>query len=354
MRNTPTAAAIFLAGLLLFPLGIVNAGDGGLRYATPIFYPFSQPDAGDYSDYRPVLNADATVLIFERTFTNNPNFTQLYTAELATNTIQQFVDIESLRPDWCWNRTKGGPLTIGPVAFSNVSGVFVFSGTALTLLPKTAGMVYPSWYPDCLSVAVDVGENAQITGEHVTARINAVTGRVITPLLANDAVWAGFPSVNQVDPRLISFAGQFKGGSNYYNELLNYTWVTNRSTKPPTVAPMDHEAPAGPGFLQNFQARAGWWSPDGRWFAFESNRVCDEIDGLIYAIFIQDAHGAKPAMQVTSCDWNSNHPKWFPPGSTGNKTLLIAAVAKPGETEPFHIATLDVTAFVEEHWERRP
>ena len=349
MRSMPTAAAIFLAGLLFFPLGIVNAGDGGLRYATPIFYPFSQPDAGDYSDYRPVLNADATVLIFERTFTNNPNFTQLYTAELATNAILQFVDIESLRPDWCWNRTKGRRLTIGPVAFSNVSGVFVFSGTALTLLPNTAGMVYPSWYPDCLSMAVDVGENAQIAGEHVTARINAVTGKVITPLLANDSVWAGFPSVNQVDQRLTSFAGQFKGGSNYYNELLNYTWVTNRSTKPPTVAPMDREAPAGAGFLQNFQARAGWWSPNGKWFAFESNRICDEIDGLTYAIFIQDAHGAKPAMQVTSCAWNSNHPKWFPPGSTGNKTLLIAAVAKPGETEPFHIATLDVTAFVDEH-----
>jgi len=344
-----TAAAISLAGLLLFPLGIPDAGASTSGYATPIFYPFSPPDASDYSDYRPVLNADATVVIFERTFTNNPNFTQLYTADLTTNVVQQFVNTESLRPDWYWNRTKGRPLAIGPLAFSNVSGVFVFNGATLTLLPNTAGMVYPSWYPDCLSMAVDVGANAQIAGEHVTARINAVTGKVITPLLANGSVWAGFPSVNQVDPRLISFAGQFKGGSNYYNELLNYTWVTNRSTKPPAVAPMDREAPAGSGFLQKFQARAGWWSPDGKWFAFESNRICDEIDGLTYAIFIQDAHGAKPAMQVTSCDWNANHPKWFPPGSAGNRTLLIAAVAKPGEGEPFHTATLDVTAVVNEH-----
>ena len=68
------------------------------------------------------------------------------------------------------------------------------------------------------------------------------------------------------------------------------------------------------------------WSPDAKWFAFESNRSCDNIDGLTYAIFIQDAKGKKPAMQVTSCEWNANHPKWFPPGSTGGKTMLIAAL----------------------------
>jgi hypothetical protein len=340
------AKPIFLAGLLLSLPAIVYAEDSDPHFATPIFYRFSEPDA---SDYRPVLNADATVVIFERTFKKNPNFTQLYTADLANNVVQRFVDIESTRPDWCWYRSNGRPLATGPIAFSNLSGIFVISGTALTLLPDTAGIVYPSWYPDCLSLAVDVGENAPITGEHVTARINAVTGKVITPLLANDAVWAGFPSVNQADPRLIAFAGQFKGDDNYYNELINYTWVTNRSTSPPTVAPMDRKAPAGPGFLQRFQARAGWWSPDGKWFAFESNRICDDMNGLTYAIFIQDAHGTKPAMQVTKCDWNANHPKWFPPGSTGNRILLIAAVAKPGEGEPFHIATLDVTRFVDGH-----
>jgi WD40-like Beta Propeller Repeat len=274
----------------------------------------------------------------------------LYIANLTANPaqVQPLVGMSSLRPDWCWNRSSGG-LTTGPIAFSNDNGVYTLSGTNLMLLPNTAGMVYPAWYPNCRYLAVDVGQNPQVSGEHVTALIDAVTGAVVAAPLANDTAWAGFPSVNQVNPRLISFAGQFKGESNYYNELLNYTWVTNRSTNPPIVAPMDREAPAGPGFLQEFQARAGWWSPDGNWFAFESNRICDDIDGLSYAIFIQDADGAKPAMQITSCDWNSNHPKWFPPGSTGDKTLLIAAVASPGEGERFHIATLDVTAFVQRH-----
>jgi hypothetical protein len=198
-----------------------------------------------------------------------------------------------------------------------------------------------------------VGENIQVAGEHFTAQVDAVTGVVVAAPLANDSVWAGFPSVNQVDPRVIAFAEQFKHEANYYNELLNYTWVTNRSINPPAVAPMEREAPAGPRFLQKFQARAGWWSPDGKWFAFESNRICDDIDGLTYAIFIQDADGANPALQVTSCEWDAQHPKWFPPGSTGNKMLLIAAVARPvtqmGEFELFHIATLDVTGFVEGH-----
>jgi WD40-like Beta Propeller Repeat len=342
----------FLAGLLLLSAATATARGGNPPYATPIFYPFSEPTASGYSDYRPVLNADATMVIFERTFTDNPNVTQLYAADLATNVVQGFVNIEAARADWCWNRSNGRPLAIGPVAFSNGNGIFVVDGTILTLLPNTGGMVYPSWYPDCRSLAVDVSENTQLPGEHVTARINAVSGEVIAAPLANDSVWAGFPSVNQVDPRLISFAGQFKRKSNYYNELLNYTWVTNRSTNPPRVAPMDREAPTGPGFLQEFQARAGWWSPDGKWFAFESNRVCDDLDGLTYAIFIQDAEGAKPAMQVTSCDWNANHPKWFPPGSTGNKTLLIAVFAQPrsqGQSAPYHIATLDVTGFVHRH-----
>jgi len=76
------------------------------------------------------------------------------------------------------------------------------------------------------------------------------------------------------------------------------------------------------------RARAGWWSPDGKWFACETNRICNDLSGGTYAIFIQDAAGLKPAMQVTSCDWNAQHPKWFPPGSTGDKVMLIAAVTK--------------------------
>jgi hypothetical protein len=99
MPNMSKAAAVVLAGSLVSSPAVAHAERGSPPYATPTFYPFSESDASDYSDYRPVLNADATVVIFERTFTDNANFTQLYTADLATNVVQQFVNIEGARPD---------------------------------------------------------------------------------------------------------------------------------------------------------------------------------------------------------------------------------------------------------------
>jgi hypothetical protein len=281
-------------------------------------------------------------VIFERNLTATPNDVKLYIADLSTHNVQRFVNFGSTRADWCWSRS-GGQFTSGPVAFSNDDGIWrVDPGATPTPLPNTAGMVYPSWYPDCEHLAVDV------TGPQVTAEIDATTGQIIVPLLANETVWAGFASVNQTNSNLISFAGQFNGESNYYNQDLNYTWVTDRSTTPPTVAPMDRNAPGGPAFQQKFQARAGWWSPDGRWFAFESNRICNENDGAgqTYAIFIQDANGARPAMQVSDCaSWNVQHPKWFPPRQDGRVLLIAAVQAESGG--PFRLASFDVSRLLE-------
>jgi hypothetical protein len=90
------------------------------------------------------------------------------------------------------------------------------------------------------------------------------------------------------------------------------------------------------------------WSSDenGGSGEAESNRICDQEDGQTYAIFIQDAAGTSPAMQVSDCQWNVQHPKWFPPGTAGGNTLLIAVVAPPGLQRNFAIASFDVSAFV--------
>ena len=304
---------------------------------------FLLPENSEVNDYRPVLNAERTMMIFERNPTAMPNDIKLYTADLATMDVQPFVSIPSTRPDWCWNRSGGG-LTSGPVAFSNGDGIYtVPTGCTAhcmpTPVPNTTGMIYPSWYPDCQSLAVDV------TGAQVTAKIDATTGQTIQSPLANDRIWAGFPSVNQTSPNLVAFAGQFNRESNYYNQDLNYVWVTDTSTGRPRVAPLERHAPRGPAFKQIFQARAGWWSPDGEWFAFESNRACDNINGQTYAIFIQNADGIGPAMQVSDCSkWNVQHPKWFPPRNDGKVFLIAAVQATSGG--PFRIASFDVTAFV--------
>jgi hypothetical protein len=309
-----------------------------------------------FSDYRPVLNAQGNTVIFERTLALS-SVTMLYSANIVTGQLQLLVPFSSFRADWCWLRSSGGQLTSGPVAFDNPQGVYRLDTSSptllpnrISLLPKTAGMIYPSWYPDCQSMATDVGQNAQVKDQQqFTAQINGMTGQVIPPVpLAGDApVWAGFPSVNQVNPNLVAFAGLYNmSGVNYYDQDLNYIWVTNTSTGPPTVAPLDPHAPTTQGFLQTFQGRAGWWSPDGNWFAFESNRNCHDVNGMTYAIWLQDAAG-NPAIQVSDCSsWNVQHPKWFPPGSTGGKTLLIAAVAEPGMNQNFAIASFDVSALV--------
>jgi hypothetical protein len=192
------ARLLTVALVLLFSQRGALAGEGVPPFATPNFYAFSEPNDNGFSDYRPVLNADATAVVFERTFAYNPNFTRLYIANLTNHPAQvrPLVGVSSLRPDWCWNQSSGG-LSTGLIAFSNDDGVYVLSGRHLTLLPNTTGMVYPAWYPNCQYLAVDVGQNPQVSGERETALISAVTGVVVAAPLANNQVWAGFPSVTK-------------------------------------------------------------------------------------------------------------------------------------------------------------
>ena len=327
---------------------VLVAGLGGAP--TPLAPPFAQPQfhfvKAGATDYRPTVNVEGTEVVFERTETG---VTKLFIGNLATGAVRQFVDINgSSRADWCWDRSGGGRPRSGPIAFSSSEGVFRFDvgATSARKLAGTENMIYPAWYPDCKFLAVDVADkNVQLPGrKHLNAKVDAATGTVVIAQLANDSVWAGFPSVNQVNPGIVAFAGQFRGGSAYYNQNLNYSWVSGPPvTGGQPVAPFDRKAPSGAGFLSQFQARTGWWSPDGKWFAFESNRSCDNVSGATYAIFIQDAAGARPAMQVTSCDFNAQHPKWFYADANGAR--LVAAMAKLPE-EATHIATLDVSAFV--------
>ncbi len=312
----------------------------------------------DKSDFRPVLNADASRVIFERTPVGSTD-TRLHIGDFSTGKVWPFVKVSlSERPDWCWNRSGGGRPTIGRVAFSQQGddgGIWLVDadGSNLQKLPGTVGMAYPSWYPDCNYLAVDIQKGVAVPGRWFSAKINT-SGDVLAYPLGGASIWTGFPSVNQVNPKLISFAAQVNGFSsgfaNYYNQDQNYTFVSDTTNlSRPRVAPMERQIRTDLAFMSKYQARAGWWSPDGKWFAFESNRVCDNISGQIYAIFIQDSAGRFPAKQVSDCaKWNVQHPKWYPAGTNGVSTKLIAAVAeaKLEGTGPFHIATFDVSDFV--------
>src|SRR5690242_2389180 len=80
---------------------------------------FLFPETDGVSDYRPVLNADATAVVFERTVAGA---TELYAATLPGGMPAPFTGVSgSARADWCWLRS-GGTLTSGPLAFSAQDG----------------------------------------------------------------------------------------------------------------------------------------------------------------------------------------------------------------------------------------
>jgi Tol biopolymer transport system component len=222
--------------------------------------------------------------------------------------------------------------------FMNNSGIYL-STDPTTPIANTNNMTYPTWYPDGATLAVY--NNRKHTPPLPIPRTSKMdlSGNVLDPILATDNIWAGFPSVNQTNSNLIAFAGQVVKKGATYNQNKNYIWLTDTSTTPPTVKTLEG-APTDK-FDPNYQGRAPWYSPDGNWIAFESNR--HNASGL-YSIFIQVADGSKPAVRVTDPGWNANHAKWYPNGTELVVTVLQTKGAKPASDRG--IAKLDVSAFV--------
>ena len=67
---------------------------------------FLLPANPSVSDYRPVVNAEGTRVIFERNPTTSPNDIKPYSLDLATRGVQPFINFASTRPDWCWDRSR--------------------------------------------------------------------------------------------------------------------------------------------------------------------------------------------------------------------------------------------------------
>jgi dipeptidyl aminopeptidase/acylaminoacyl peptidase len=69
------------------------------------------------------------------------------------------------------------------------------------------------------------------------------------------------------------------------------------------------------------QGRTPWWSPDGAFVTFESNRPFAE--SLSYRIFVQrrDTIGSEDATPVTPFAMSAQHAKWAP----GGQRLVFAA-----------------------------
>lgn len=220
------------------------------------------------------------------------------------------------------------------------NGIYLASASgAYSLITGTAGMTYPTWYPDGATLAVY--NNLPKTGEPVprTSKMD-LSGKILQDVLANNNTWAGFASLNQTSPSLIAFAGQVVKTGTTYNQDKNYIWLTNTPATQPTVRTLAPGAPTNK-FDPNYQGRAPWYSPDGKWTVFESNRF--NSSGL-YSIFIQIADGSSTAVRVTNPGWDAQHAKFYPNGTELVVTVLQTFGGK--STSKRGIAKLDVSAFV--------
>lgn len=305
-----------------------------IPFADPVFL-MTYPATATYTDYRPVLNSTASTVIFERTI---QGITKLHSLDLTNPNAKPTLFVpglnaQSFRPDWSWQTDQ--------VVFMNTTnGVYLASTSGqYNLIKGTLKMSYPTWYPDGATLAIynNRAHNPPLPIPR-TSKMD-LSGTVLQPVLANDNIWAGFPSVNQTNPNQIAFAGQVVISGGTYNQNKNYIWLTDTSTTPPTVRTLAPGAPTHK-FDPNFQGRAPWYSPDGKWIAFESNRF--NSSGL-YSIFIQIADGSQTAVRVTDPKWNANHAKWYRNGTE----LVVAVLQTKGSTNQNRgIAKLDVSAFV--------
>jgi Tol biopolymer transport system component len=257
------------------------------------------PSTDTISWYRPVYSPDGGVVLFERT-ESGATVLYKYTFGSADPSPAAFLQdvpptltLQS-RPDW--SHADGNW-----VAFTGNGGIWLTdqNGEQTKRLSKTAGMAYPSWYPDAQWMAVKVGND----GQPYIAQIDR-DGTFVQRLMP-DTLYGGMPSISQTNIDDLAFPGQ--PAIPPYNENNNLVYI---STAPSNATPLD-----------SHQGRAPWWSPDGCLVAFESSR-----SGTGYAIYVAKPDGSD-LCQLTDPAVGAQHPKFSPDG----KNIVFAGRRNPGD-----------------------
>lgn len=258
---------------------------------------------GDTIDYWPVFSPDGKSVLFTR---GPDDGATLMLISLVTGEVRPFLQetppgaTTQTRPDWSHAKDHR-------VAFAANNGIWLVEedGSKPVLLPNTGGMIYPSWYPDGKAMAVMNGP------EPATLKIG-IDGQTLGPL-SPPGLYTGMPSVNQAKPDLLLYPGQPAEGA--YDQNNNQLWLTENSGMTASK-------------VEVAQARAPWWSPDGKRAAFESTR---SGDGMAVYVATPDA---SIVFRLTDPAIEGQHPKWSHDGKQ------IVFVGKPSGSGPGKIALL--------------
>jgi Tol biopolymer transport system component len=217
------------------------------------------------------------------------------------------------------------------------------SGIPIGNVSGSTRWIYPTWSSDGTQLVV-----MNVTGEnHPHTSLVSLNGTVAQANLnGNDAngrpMYGGFASPRPGNPSLIAYAGQpnapgWNGASPAgYDQDRNYVFLNATSGTAFISAPLEPDANITR-FDKARQGRAPCWSPDGRYLAFESNRV----DGGHYAIFLVNVSAGSNPVQVTDVIHDAQHAKFFPDG----KSLIVTAFQTAGHGSR-GIAQLDISGFL--------
>lgn len=282
----------------------------------------------DYIDGRPVFSSNGKYLVFMRQ-TKEPNsISTLYKVDtdgesapiVLFNGINPLTQLQfnATRPDFSWKRKHY------QIAFDALeAGIWLLDIKTLKTIQVLQSNInglnhiwsYPAWYPDGEHLAItDYNNYSTETNQyHHLVKVNVNEPNQFSILTNNQLVWPGMSSVSQKHSKNLTFAGQLpvtpqppanpcqcvNGGAcqaDGYSQNCNQIWLQSNQQDP---FPIDQS-----------QGRAPWFSPNGKYIVFESNRLNPKLFNS-YRLFIYSVE--KQTVEVlTPNALNVQHGKWSP------------------------------------------